>query len=67
VDPTAALTTIRTLVAEAHKLNPDDDPIVLAATLDDLATTIDGLDRWLSSGGFTPLPWAPGQTEAVAR
>lgn len=67
MDPTAALTNIRNLVTEAQKLNPDDDPIVLAATLDDLATTIDGLDHWMSTGGFLPLPWAAGRTTEVAR
>jgi hypothetical protein len=48
-------------------MNPDHDPIVLAATLDELATLLAGLDEWLSTGGFLPQPWSVDRTSAVAR
>ena len=64
MDPTAALTNIRNRVGESRKLSPADDPIVLPATLDDLAITIDGLDHSMTTGGFPPLPWAADRTGA---
>ena len=67
VDPTAALDSVRRLVTEADTMNPADDPIVLAAALDELATLFAGLDQWMSTGGFLPQPWAAGRIPVVAR
>jgi hypothetical protein len=54
MDPNVALAQIRELV-EALQQEPDDS---LAEALVDL---VEGLDDWLSKGGFLPEPWAIGR------
>lgn len=52
MDPTTALDRIRGLFAllQARGMLTEDE-------LDELSQTFDGLDEWLSKGGFLPRPW----------
>jgi hypothetical protein len=52
VDPDAALERIRKIVARADA--PATDPV---ADHNELVDLIDGLDRWMSKGGFLPTDW----------
>lgn len=56
MDPDAALERLREL---AKATDPDgdgdyEDPVYL---LEEMAVVFDGLDQWLSSGGFLPQAW----------
>jgi hypothetical protein len=53
MDPNAALSRIRELV-EANNRVTDASRLDIA---DELAELIDGLDNWLSRGGFPPDAW----------
>lgn len=50
MDPNEALAEIRRMVAEAS-----DDPE--SADINYLVDLVDGLDKWLSTGGFLPKEW----------
>lgn len=52
MDPNAALAEIRELVA---KIDSPDWHHTDASRLCDL---VDGLDQWMSRGGFLPVAWA---------
>lgn len=56
MDPNAALAEIRKLVERASDLEsfPRPDP---AELLTELAEAVEGLDEWLSKGGFLPTAW----------
>jgi hypothetical protein len=64
MDPTAALKAIRQLVREIQAPADTSDTEALAG---ELAELVDGLDGWLSAGGFLPHQWrgakAPEPTE----
>lgn len=69
MDPNAALARVRHLVLEIGRtLDHDQAPDM--ATVNDLCEAIDGLDQWISRGGFLPTPWvpqpAPGTGEAIS-
>lgn len=49
MDPTATLTEIRTLTGPRIGLNPHE--------VNRLIELVDGLDQWLSHGGFMPTQW----------
>lgn len=55
MDPTAALKAIRQLVREIQA--PAGDGYDTEGKAEELAEVIDGLDCWLSSGGFLPAQW----------
>lgn len=54
MDPNAALERLRELTKRIHET--DEDLFDLA---DEMATTFEGLDEWLSKGGFLPGKWQP--------
>lgn len=56
MDPDAALAEIRTVVRNVDTVPPEAAPGVLS----ELCDRIDGLDQWLTGGGFLPDPWASG-------
>jgi hypothetical protein len=60
MDPNAALTQIREIVASWHT-DESGDAIETGSTLVEL---IQGLDEWLSKGGFTPEAWS-AETETL--
>jgi hypothetical protein len=53
MDPDAALARIRVLAKEILRVPPDTEGEAI-----ELAETIDGLDGWLSRGGFLPTDWS---------
>jgi hypothetical protein len=53
MDPNAALELIRRLVKESDTCTDNQAPHLL----EQLAVAVDGLDEWLSRGGFLPDPW----------
>lgn len=53
MDPNAALLAIRSLMTDIREEQSPLDPDVA-----DLLEAIDGLDQWLSKGGFLPQVWA---------
>lgn len=57
MDPNAALAAIRRLVTESDVVDLDDREL-LASMLEDLANRVQGLDDWLTGGGFLPDAWA---------
>lgn len=56
MDPNAALKHLRELVAEWESAS-DLDIARKADMLDDFIEHFDGLDSWLSHGGFLPRNW----------
>jgi len=56
MDPTVALKAIRQLVREIQAPADTSDTEALAG---ELAELVDGLDGWLSAGGFLPKQWEP--------
>jgi hypothetical protein len=69
MDPNAALDTLRRKFARLTELVDTDDFDQLdeheLAEAQDLASTLidafDGLDKWLSAGGFRPAAWNPSE------
>lgn len=55
MDPDAALARIRSLCKEWNDTHGSDGADVI---LSELTTTIEGLDEWLSKGGFPPKAWS---------
>lgn len=59
MDPNEALKVIRRIV---NACNDPDGRVFGALTprewLEELAEHVDGLDEWLSKGGFLPSDWA---------
>lgn len=53
MDPTQALFELRDLVATIGHDDADTEQL-----LEDIAVTLNGLDAWLSGGGFLPEPWS---------
>lgn len=51
MDPNAALARLRELSVEINKDGGDYDLIA------EMSTVFDGLDQWLSRGGFLPTAW----------
>lgn len=56
MDPTAALQEIRELLKMDTRIAEHDGP-----SLDRLLELIDGLDGWMSKGGFLPEQWRKGR------
>ncbi|WP_330182739.1 hypothetical protein OHB26_03205 [Nocardia sp. NBC_01503] len=67
MDPNAALTRIRDLIGEADALNPHVcfDHNEVARILYALTEVVEGLDDWITDGGFLPEDWRP--TAATTR
>lgn len=70
MDPEAALKQIRSLVESIKECIDEHDDInnmdrdnleALAGEADELVNTFDGLDQWMSRGGFLPRSWAEGR------
>ena len=68
MDPEAALREIRTAVAalkerfdasdqDFEHMDPDE-LVTIAEDTNELLDLIDGLDQWMSRGGFLPTSWA---------
>jgi hypothetical protein len=55
MDPNAALAEIRAILT---------NPSFGMAEAFRLAELVDGLDDWLTHGGFMPTEWAPGEKES---
>lgn len=55
MDPNAALKEIRELI---EAIDREDDYEKLQTLAVELATVVEGLDGWLSQGGFLPAAWA---------
>lgn len=58
MDPNTALKQLRFLVARAHAASLRTDISVIA---DEMADVFNGLDNWLSTGGFLPDAWRRGK------
>lgn len=54
MDPTATLVSIRALVKVINESSVTYD---LARYAEELADLVDGLDRWMTRGGFLPTQW----------
>ncbi len=54
MDPNKALANIRALARDIQHPPFDCDALSLA---DELAETVEGLDQWMSKGGFPPNEW----------
>lgn len=54
MDPNEALRRLRELILTQSE---GKDPQYLADTLEDIASSFNGLDNWLSGGGFLPKAW----------
>jgi len=65
IDPDAALAELRTLVYVASTIRDGGDVGDWWATMSALIDTFNGLDDWLSDGGFPPSAWAPKQLKGV--
>jgi hypothetical protein len=61
-DPNAALTRMRELIVELAAELPGPD-VLRTSGLEDVAAEVvaefEGLDEWLSKGGFAPDAWGP--------
>ncbi|UGT45152.1 hypothetical protein LTV02_17935 [Nocardia yamanashiensis] len=57
MDPDKALDRIRDLVYDADRLRPQLDGNDAARVLYALTEVVEGLDRWLTDGGFPPEDW----------
>ena len=57
MDPNAALKEIREIVKNADKPNPLKGIYEEHAEFSRLIDLIDGLDGWISKGGFLPRDW----------
>lgn len=59
MDPDAALREIRAIMAliKAHRR-------MTVEQIDHLGELVDGLDAWLTRGGFFPAAWRHGQSAA---
>ncbi|MFI6867593.1 hypothetical protein [Nocardia sp. NPDC050406] len=59
MDPNTALTRIRELIIEADALSASlcHDDSEVHSILYDLTEAVEGLDRWISRGGFLPECW----------
>lgn len=55
MDPNAALAEIRAILT---------NPSFWMAEAFRLAELVDGLDDWLTHGGFMPTEWVPGEKES---
>jgi hypothetical protein len=53
MDPNTALADIRAIVSTVDTADPDTASDRLAR----LAELADGLDQWITNGGFLPDPW----------
>lgn len=60
MDPTAALVMIRNLAMLIHHATDTGHTQDAADLGEELAITIDGLDRWLARGGPLPTRWNVG-------
>jgi hypothetical protein len=58
MDPTAALVTIRNLIAEIEATG-SDRYLALSQLADSLAEHVKALDQWMTRGGFLPRQWRP--------
>ncbi|MEU4327740.1 hypothetical protein [Nonomuraea dietziae] len=56
VDPNATLAEIRIMLAFLKEPDLTEDEICM--TVLDLTDRIEGLDHWLTIGGFLPVAWA---------
>lgn len=56
MDPNAALKEIRELV---QKLDRDEDQFSHNLDAMRLCELVDGLDQWMTRGGFPPGDWTP--------
>jgi hypothetical protein len=57
MDPNATLAAIRELVKQIDNTDRGSANIDLVDLALDLIELIDGLDQWLSKGGFLPSAW----------
>lgn len=57
MDPNAALERLRELAKRIHSTDKD-----LFDLADEMATTFEGLDDWLSRGGVFPKAWFVAST-----
>ena len=57
MDPDAALEQIRECLAEYRTAEDRDDPEAVTEALARLAEITEGLDAWISKGGFLPRAW----------
>lgn len=73
MDPDVALQQIREVLAEYHQAAVDDDPNAANVAMSALAEIVEGLDEWLTKGGFPPSQWQRlrtltfAETERVGR
>lgn len=56
MDPSTALLRLRQLSAEID-LCPESEHHLMACLAEEMAATWDGLDDWISKGGFLPGDW----------
>lgn len=54
MDPNVTLASLRQLVATWQTSSYEDSE----SLLDELATTVDNLDSWMSKQGFPPSAWS---------
>lgn len=58
MDPNAALRTIRSIVKQVLTADQSRiDPLALQAAALEMSEAFDGLDEWLTRGGFLPEMW----------
>ena len=57
MDPNATLNEIRKMVAAYYMYVDSDDGYLCRETALELCGKIEGLDQWISNGGFLPKDW----------
>ena len=70
MDPNANLREQRETVREIQRCGDKEHPretCACADLADRLAELVEGLDNWLSRGGFPPLEWKDADFKAVKR
>ena len=62
MDPEAALTRLRELAEEIiERIDADESYDHLDDLPSEMAETFQGLDQWITRGGFLPRDWKPTQ------
>ena len=56
MDPDTCLNEIRSLV---QRLDDPDESDTVEVCFERLVQLVDGLDTWMSLGGYPPRPWQP--------
>lgn len=60
MDPNATLDMLRAALGKYYEHQEEKDTEARLAAADEIAALFEGLDWWISRGGFLPALWARG-------